>query len=286
MRSMIFFLALLLATWVSCPALCLAEMPVPVLKGIRVFPAGESFGVEITTDKDLVYTCTKIPPLRKIIVDLPNTEPGRPDTEYKIDSALIADIRFARIFINDVLITRILINLKEDADYSASLDPSNRKSLTVMLHKVAAAAAPAVVSPGSTNLPQSGVSRPEVKPLNTEPPSPVTVSAVSFTADAIDIHTNSQVAEFKAFTLPEPGRLVIDIPAARSSIKAITVPANGFGIVSARIGKFEGKLRLVFTTGRQPFPGYSVEKQSTGLRVRLRKGAMEKPSSESAELRE
>lgn len=273
MCRMIFFLALLLATWVSCPSRSFAEMPVPVLKGIRVFPAGESFGVEITTDKDLVYTCTKIPPLRKIIIDLPNTEPGRPDAEYKVDSAMIADIRFARIFINDVLITRILINLKEDADYSASLDPSDRKMLTVMLHKAAAVAAtaagPAEVTRSSTNLPQAEVSRPEVKPLNAEPPSPVTVSAVSFTTDAIDIQANSGVAEFKAFTLLEPGRLVIDIPAARGSIKAITVPANGFGIVTARIGIFEGKLRLVFATGRQPFPGYSLEKQGRGLRVRL-----------------
>jgi hypothetical protein len=45
------------------------------------------------------------------------------------------------------------------------------------------------------------------------------------------------------------------------------VPANRFGIVAARIGYFEGKLRLVFDTGHRPFPAYDMLATAEGLRV-------------------
>jgi hypothetical protein len=279
MNRKIFLLAVLLAACIAAPCRCLAETPAPVLKGIRVFTVGTGFGVEITTDKDLVYTSTKIPPLRKIIVDLPGTEPGRADSEYPVDSALISDIRFAKTIINDDLFTRIVINLKEDADYTASLDPADRKKLTVLLNR--AATAPAATLPVPTTSRQPAAEQLHIRPAppvktGSQPPAtaataPVIVSGVSLSTETIDIQTNGMPGEFRAFTLRDPGRLVIDIPGARSVIAAISVAANRFGVVTARIGVSAEKVRLVFDAGGQPFPGYSVERSATGLQVRLKR---------------
>ena len=155
------------------------------------------------------------------------------------------------------------------------VDPADKKKLTVFLRKPApAAAAPERISaeqqapPEQAAAPFAPAPQPVVKPAAPVPAQPVIVSRVSFGADGIDIETGGAIGDFRAFTLREPGRLVIDIPAARSAIRSIAVPANRFGVVAARIATFEGKQRLVFDTGPKPFPRYRVEKTATGLRVK------------------
>jgi len=284
MNKMKFIPAALLLLLAAATAWSSALQPAPTVKGIRVYGSGDDFGVEITADRDLVYSCTKIPPLLRVVIDLPLTEPGRPDTDYRVDSAMISTIRLEKKSINDDLVTRIAVNLIEDADYAARLDPLDRKKLTLTLHRnrpasptAASAAAPerrGTAPPTQAMQPPSPPTAspsPGVPPVAATAARPVTVNGVSFAADSIDIQTGSSVGEFRAFTLHEPERLVIDIPAARSSLSAIAVPANRFGVAAARIGTFEGKLRLVFDAGRTPLPGYSIEKTGSGLRVTLKK---------------
>jgi len=281
MNTMKFILAALLL-FLAAAAWSSAAQPVPTVKGIRVYGSGDDFGVEITADRDLVYSCTKIPPLLRIVIDLPLTEPGRPDTDYRVDSAMISTIRLEKKSINDDLVTRIAVNLTEDADYAARLDPVDRKKLTLTLrrNRAASTASPAAapqrrdpaLSPAKqAPAPLPASPSPGVQPVATTAARPVTVNGVTFAADSIDIHSGSSIGEFRAFTLHDPERLVIDIPAARSSVSSIAVPANRFGVAAARIGNFEGKLRLVFDAGRQPLPGYSIEKTGAGLRVTLKK---------------
>jgi type IV pilus assembly protein PilQ len=278
-------LAALLVAFICAPAFSGAEEPVPVVKGIKVIKYGEDLGVEISADRDLAYTCSKMPQLLRVVIDLPGTDPGQPDTVYKVQSALISTIRLQKKMINDVMVTRISVNLAEDADFTERIDPVNKKKLTVVLHRsapplsaasaaVSAAAAPKLGGAKQQSPQQKHssaqvgpVPKPAVKPAEPVPAQSVTVSEVSFSADAIDIRTGGAVSDFKVFTLSDPGRLVIDLPAARSSINSIAVPANRFGIVASRIGSSAGKLRLVFVAGEKPFPGYRVEKTGTGLRV-------------------
>jgi len=282
MNSMKCILAALFVCFAAATARGSAELSAPVVKGIRVYGSGDDFGVEITADRDLVYTCTKIPPLLRVVIDLPLTEPGRPDTDYRVDSAMISTIRLEKKSINDVPITRIAVNLSEDADYSARLDPVDKKKLTLTLRRNRAAVSAAAVTEESGTLPPAPAAMQPPAPLAASPrqgvppvvataPRPVTVSGVNFSGDSIDIQTGSSIGEFRAFTLHEPERLVIDIPAARSTVSSIAVPANRFGVSAARIGIFEGKLRLVFDAGKKPLPGYSIENTGSGLRVMLKK---------------
>lgn len=270
--------------FICAPAPLRAEGPLPVIKGLRVVSSGDALGVEISADKDLAYTCTKIAQLLRIVIDLPRTEPGGFDTVYKIKSTtMISTIRVEKKTINDVMLTRVSVNLAEDADFTVQADPADKRKMTVFLHRPAtapsagtAAAAPAKTGAGTETTPEKlpataapspkAVAKPAASETSRSSRS-VTVSRVEFTPDAIEIRTGSSISQYRAFTLREPGRLVIDIPAGQSMLRSIVVPENRFGIVTARIGYFEGNLRLVFDAGKNPFPGYRVLKTDTGLRV-------------------
>ncbi|HBG07012.1 MAG: hypothetical protein A2075_17030 [Geobacteraceae bacterium GWC2_58_44] len=291
---------------VSAPAWLQAEESLPVIKGIRVFRSGDDLGVEISADKKFEYKYTKMPQLLRVIIDLPGTETGRPDTVYKYKSAIISTVSLEKKTVNDVQVSRVSINLTEDADFSAPTDSADKTKLTFYLRKPAAgstagtaaakpgsgpegkpaAARPAAPSPASasahapTPTPASAhASSPAPAPVSATAPKsvlkpvvpvsnqPVTVTGVHCGADAIEIRSSGNISEFKAFTLQQPGRLVMDIQGARSTLSTIVIAANPFGVLKARIAPFEGKLRLVFDTGAKPFPRYEVVKTGTGLRI-------------------
>jgi hypothetical protein len=279
MGTLRLFLAVFLAAQVCAPAWSRADEPANVVRKIRVVRSGEYLGVEITADKDIVYTCSKMPSLLRIIVDLPRTEPGEPDTLYKVDSPMISSIRVEKKTINDVMVTRVSINLAEIADFSPLVTPADKNKLTIFLRKAepnesaASADLSPVLSvaekqpPEQTSAPATTAPQPVEKSAVPAPTRAVIVNGVSIGGDAINIQAGAAVPDFRAFTLREPGRLVIDIPGAASNIHTIAVPNNRFGIKTARIGRHEGNLRLVFDTGRKPFPRYRAEATDTGLRV-------------------
>ncbi|MBC8017611.1 MAG: AMIN domain-containing protein [Verrucomicrobia bacterium] len=287
---------------VCAPAWLQAEESLPVIKGIRVFRSGDKLGVEISADKTFEYSCSKMPELLRVVIDLPLTEPVRPDTVYKYKSALISSIRVQKKSINDVMITRISVNLTEDADFTVRADASDTTKLTLFLRKPApgSTAGTAAAMPENGGARQSSAGKPTdpaapvvtaapavavtavavtavavtaansvVKPLP-GPNEPIAVTGVTCGANSIEIKSSGNISEFKAFTLQQPGRLVIDVPGAQSTLRSLAIPANACGVLSARIGVFEGKLRMVFDTGTKPFPAYDVLKTGKGLRIVLR----------------
>lgn len=284
------FTTVMMLALVCAPALLQAEEPLPVVKGIRVFVSGDNLGVEITADKNFEYTCTKMPHLLRVVVDLPLSEPGRPDTVYKYKSALISTIELQKKEINNVTITRFSINLTEDADFTAQQDASDKTKLRLMFRKLTAGstagtaaakpvlgaqvqpaekpAVPAAPAPKPVSTP---VSTPLGRPVSELAASgtnqPVTITAVDCRADAIEIRSNGYIDDFKAFVLEQPGRLVIDISGAQSTLRSIGMPANPFGVSKARVALFEGKLRVVLDAGAKPFPRYEVQKTANGLRI-------------------
>lgn len=289
--SVKFILMSVMILGLACYPACLqAEEPLPVLKGIRVFMAGPDLGVEISADKKFEYTCSKMPQLLRVVIDLPRTEPGIPDTVYRYKSAMISTIRIQKKSINDVQITRVSVDLPEDADYTIRTDSPDKTKLTLLFRKAApgstaetAAARPASIAqaqPAPANAAAQRAPAPAPKPASTpvmaRADQSVTVTGVSCGADSIEIRSSGNISEFKAFTLQQPGRLVIDIPGAQTTLRSIAIPANGLGVLKARTGIFEGKLRLVFEAGSKPFPAYDVVKTETGLRILSRASAERK----------
>lgn len=264
------------------PSWLQADGALPVINGLRVFRSGENIGVEISADKGVEYTCSKMPQLLRVVIDLPQTELGDLNNAYKYKAPMLSDVRLEKKSINGVTMTRVSINLSEDAEFTAGTTPDQRK-VRVMLHKNVAGSTSgaATVAPGTPDAKGAGAGDKTPAPLATAvkgAPGPasgerkqeLTVSAVNCGDDGIEIISGCSISNFKAFILQQPGRLVIDIPGARTTLSSIAVPPNRFGIVRARIAPFEGKLRVVFDTGAQPFPDYQLVKMETGLRIALR----------------
>jgi hypothetical protein len=309
MKSITFILTLLVLA-LSVPSWLHAEGSQPTLKGIRVFRSGDNLGVEISADKSFEYTCTKMPQLLKVVIDLPRTEPGRPDTIYKFKAVNIARIWLEKKTVNDVKLTRVSVHLNEDADFTANIDPLDSTKLIVLFSKPAPAASgtvaakpvaakPVAAKPGPA---KPGAPIPETPAAKTGGPNPVrpaaavqtsapeapvstsaalqatvpgasqpiTLTGVRYGTDFIEITTSGALGEYKAFTLQQPGRLVLDLPGVHTTLRPAAVPSNKFGVSKARFGATEGRLRVVFETGTQPFPDYDLVKTGTGLRITLR----------------
>lgn len=266
---------------VCAPAWLQAEESLPVIKGLKVFRSGDNLGVEISADKTFEYSCSKMPQLLRVVIDLPRTEPVKPDAVYRYKSALISSIRVEKKSINDVMITRVSINLTEDADFTAQINASDHTKLTVYLRKpVLASTAGTAAMPVNGAERQSTATEPTasaasaptsgLQPAVPGTKEPLAITGVVYGANSIEITSSGEISEFKAFTLQQPGRLVLDIPGAQSTLRALAIPANVHGVLKGRIGIFEGKLRIVLDVGTKPFPAYDVLKTGTGLRIVLR----------------
>ena len=283
MRRVMFIVAALLVMVAGTPPSTRADGAMPAISGIRVVRSGDALGVEISATAIPAYTCYKMPQLLRVVIDFPRTDPGRPDTLFRVNADMIATIKVEKKTINDVPITRVAVNLSEDADFTEQVDPGDSRKLTVFFRRPASAATPGASAPAmQTTVTEKGQA-PEppaapallapkrvLTPVVPEAGTSATVGNVVVGADTIDIQSKPPIREFRTFVLREPGRLVIDIPAAQTPLRTISVSSNRFGIVKARIGSFEGKLRLVFDTGQQPFPGYEVVKTEAGLKVVLK----------------
>ena len=289
-----FFVAVLVLLSGAVPSWSRAEGGPPTLTGVRVIKAAEGLAVELTADREMVSTCYKVPQLQKVVIDLPGTEPGRPDTLYKVYSGLIATIKVLKKSVNGVMVTRVAVDLAEDADFQVDTDSPNKKILTVYFRKPASAApsslnpaaAPVAAPPETGEAAAAPLKRESAEtaaameklpapvipaPLATHRPeaSPeiVTVSGIDFSRDAIVIMAGRAITDFRYFTLGDPARLVIDIPSATCTVGVISVSDNRFGIIRARTGVSNGKLRLVFEAGKKSLAGLRVEKTERGLKV-------------------
>ncbi|HEY6837444.1 MAG TPA: AMIN domain-containing protein, partial [Geobacteraceae bacterium] len=96
---------------------------------------------------------------------------------------------------------------------------------------------------------------------------PAAIGKIVVTATGLEVNADAPLADFRAFILKEPHRLVVDIPRAKGSAGTVTLPANPWGIVTARTGVYPDKVRLVFDTSKAPVPPYTVAQTATGLKI-------------------
>lgn len=323
-----------------------AEPVQPVLQKIQVTGTGNDTRIDIVADKPLTYTYYKMPDLLKVVIDLALVDPGSA-APVKVNSELISKITVEKKAISNFSLTRVVINLKKDAEFAVLTDPADKGKLQVSFGKtspstnreiskntgvdkakkegdaatiektplssvaittppaaiVAAEAVlhqPVAAVPALTGKEQesggenatSGKSAVVVAETDTEqaatlqrtesptfrskpvllpvvpqkiPSGPI--SAVKVNRDNLVIVTGSGVADYNAFTLTDPGRLVIDVPRAKCSILAKDMPVKRFGIAKARVGTYPDKVRLVFDAAGKKFPPYKIEKTGKGLKV-------------------
>ena len=87
------------------------------------------------------------------------------------------------------------------------------------------------------------------------------------TAEGIDLVTDGPVADYTAFPMTKPDRLVIDLPGVRNGVGSDKVNLNSFGITSARLVELEGKSRIVFHGRAGVFTLVKVIRTNQGVRL-------------------
>lgn len=323
-----------------------AEPAQPVLQKIQVTGTGNDTRIEIVADKPLTYTYYKMPDLLKVVIDLALVDPGSV-VPVTVNSELISKITVEKKANSNFSLTRVVINLKNDAEFSVLTDPADKGKLRVSFGKTSPAtnkeisqksgvdkagkegdaatiektplssvaittpaaaiiatapAAKAVLHrpvaavPALTGKEQQSElenaasgksavavaekhtaalqraestvfrSKPVLLPVVPQKIPSGPISAVKVNRDNLVIVTGG-VADYNAFTLTNPGRLVIDVPLAKCSILAKEMPVKRFGIAKARVGTYPDKVRLVFDAAGKTFPAYKIEKTGKGLKV-------------------
>ncbi len=133
------------------------------------------------------------------------------------------------------------------------------------------APAPAPDTPAVTTPPASTSRLAPVVPAESAPVAirPVVIG-VSAGDGYIDIKTKGPVGTFKPLRLTKPERLVIDLPEAKSAMKAKSVTINKNGVTQVRVGSYPGYVRIVFDTSKESFPAHDIASKDDGLRISLR----------------
>ncbi|ABQ26996.1 AMIN domain-containing protein [Geotalea uraniireducens] len=327
-----------------------AEPVQPVLQKIQVTGTGKDTRIDIVADKPLTYTYYKMPDLLKVVIDLALVDPGSV-APVTVNSGLISKITVEKKAISNFSLTRVVINLKNDAEFAVLTDQADKGKIQVSFGKTSpstnreiskktgvdkaktegdaatidktplssvaittqpaaiiatAPAAEAVLHQPVAAVPaltgkeqqsdgenattdKSAVVIAETKtgqaaslqrtesatfrskavllPVVPQKIPSGPISAVKVNKDNLVIVTGSGVADYNAFTLTNPGRLVIDLPLAKCSILAKDMPVKRFGIAKARVGTYPDKVRLVFDAAGKTFPAYKIEKTGKGLKV-------------------
>ncbi|MSN27188.1 MAG: AMIN domain-containing protein [Geobacter sp.] len=144
------------------------------------------------------------------------------------------------------------------------------------LNEPAAAPSPAAQtaaepSPAVAEIPAQAapVSSKKLEPVVPTSATPATLSIRNIeTGDGfIDIQATGSVTGYKIITLTKPGRIAIDIPGAKSLLKARSVLINKFGVTKARIGINPGYIRVVFDSDKAIFPKHTVTNNHDSLRI-------------------
>lgn len=296
----------------------------PTLKEIRVSgPGSHTQHVEIVADSPLTYTYYKMPDLLKVVIDLALVNPGQVPPVVA-GSGLISRINVEKKDVSTFSLTRVLIDLATDAEFSVHSDAGDRSRLLVTLkrkedapatgskgdlsgeamegspsdntapEKIPAEAAPATTPPPPlpanlspavpllpAALPAPAPTQEKTAPLTTPRPAPKpalmpvvpspnparAISGIRVTGNLVEITANTRLDDYRAFTLTDPARLVIDIPMTKTALAAKEIPLKRFGLSKARVGNYPDKVRMVFDADDTNFPPYRINRNANGLAI-------------------
>jgi type IV pilus assembly protein PilQ len=92
--------------------------------------------------------------------------------------------------------------------------------------------------------------------------------------EAVEIISGTAIANYDAFKLSGPERLVVDIPGAATALKSREIKVGKFGVARLRIGVYPDKTRLVFDAAdaKVGLPLHIIQKTAKGLKITFAAG--------------
>jgi type IV pilus assembly protein PilQ len=277
------------------------------LRSVTVSPDGSR--VELASDKPFTYTSYKAGEPAKIIVDISQAEPGSVATPIKVNRGSIRSIDLVRQPVGGGVLTRVEISLSRDSDFTVATDPADKTHLLVSLmggesaekgapeakeaplaeakieEKNLAPEAPVPAKAetrAATELPAVATTQqaqaPQADPPGQASPTPRAevaaqggrrLTAVTPTADGVELAVEGGVQTFNSFRLSKPDRIVLDLFGMKNAVGRSVVPIGSLGVANARIGSTPDKVRIVLDASLETLPPFEVVKSDLGLKIRL-----------------
>ncbi len=275
-----------------------------VVKDITFTHKAKSDIVAVILDQPVIYSYYALTNPSRAIIDLAQCDPGiYVDTISYQGGGLVKELRFTKEDKGSGQLTRLDFLLVEGTDFIVrSLPDNNRKLLITFMEgkkpvfvnrtsMVKAVQVPSIKSvtkgpvsvakaPGTfTNAGSRNVSgavtakkAPELKKNEVAVPDAPKgggpfLRKIIVTPEGIDIIIDAQDIFYNSFTLKKPNRLIVDLMGVRMGLGVASLPINAFGIDRVRIGRHEGKSRLVFEGAGDAVLRVKVIKTDIGLRL-------------------
>ena len=268
------------------------------LLDLKVTGEGESSRLEITADKPLTYTYYTLREPYRTVIDLSQTDPGAVQAPLPDASSAIKKIDIARNELASGMLTRITLETGEGVELLAAPDLAEKTKVafivnsqsppepaimteapkqnlsgatdsqlvesTAAVNQIAPPVAPATITgTGAVAAPSKNGDATDIRNKSAQ----LTVTSIDVVPEGIEIKLGGPVDKYKYFTLTSPERLAIDLFGVKNAIASKTVPVNDMGIVSARIGTYPEKVRIVFDSNKTRFPQFRLEKSGNGLKI-------------------
>ena len=263
-QSWIFLLIWFIYT-IGCPSPSSASTP-HVLTDVRTVYQNGQWHVVLTGSKAMTYRALKEVDSLRLIVDLINTLNEMPPWPFVLNNEVIGTVTTVQLIREPQPRTRVEISLTRDAPHKItrrgekiwiSFDTTQPK-IEVEPARTEPVAKPMAQKPPVTKevatpepSPKKPTPAPAPPPLEKKslPPASKVLSVLQSKMDQelrYDIIVDGSLADYVAFHLTSPPRVVVDLMGVKSTVVEKTLNFDGPWVKGVRLGVYTSKVRVVF----------------------------------------
>ena len=257
----IFVVWFLYTFFFSCPS---SAITTHVLKNVRTVYQNEQWHVVLTGSRAMAYRALKVVDPLRLVVDLINTLNKMSPTPLVLNYEVIGTVRTVQLVSEPYPHTRVEISLTKDASYKiisrgeeiwinfgttqpkVEVEPSRTEPVAKPKAKQ-----PPVTREIATSKPSP--EKPTPAPPSLERKSLLTASKVLSVRQSkmdqelrYDIIVDGSLADYVAFHLTNPPRVVVDLIGAKSTEVEKSLNFDGPWVRGVRLGLYADKVRVVF----------------------------------------
>ena len=198
----------------------------------------------------------------RVVVDFPGMDMAEVPEQLPVDQGVVDEVRVANFELSSGKLARVEILLTGSADYQVQLDETDFR-LVFAGETTSAAAAPEVAKMNEKAVP--------TKSQGMADSSQASLTEVALSPGKAIISADSEIGQYKYFTLTQPPRLVVDLYGAQPAFEQRKFLAEG-GMSQVRVGIYQEKTRFVFDAERETLPEHAVAREDADLIVTWTQG--------------
>ena len=272
---------------IACPSPSSASTP-HLLKDVSVVHQNGQWHIVLTGSKAMAYRALKVVDPLRLVVDLINTVNKVSPSPLVLNYEAIGTVRAVQLVREPYPHTRVEISLTRDASYKitrsgeeiwisfGTTQPKVDPSLTEPVAKPKAQQPP-VTKEVAPPQPSSEKPTPAPSPLEREslPPASKVLSVRQSRMEQelrYDIIFEGSLADYVAFHLTDPPRVVVDLIGVKSTEVEKSLNFDGPWVKGVRMGLYADKVRVVFDIIPEAGLPYEIISEEGRLAVSFKPG--------------